>query len=251
MRSMFAAIWNAFENPPPPSGAAGSSGSSTTWLASSIHFSLRVTLSLISPDGVQIPLNSRFHPLPSTDSTRPDYTNISQTLSRTVFVDIEAVRSNTTRIRVPEHHCQSYPTKSPLDAWEKHTGLYKIDTSYVYCWWEFVQGLIYSLLDIPAEHIRRWNLSRREPLVDPENPSGWLEFTRDIQKYTFEDPNYQKQIGTPLRAPTAIDQGELDRDSVYDPTNRIRSRIKHSEIRDDDLSSVAGAVAGGNPGKYR
>lgn len=114
-----------------------------------------------------------------------------------------------------------------------------------------MQGLIYPLLDIPAEHIRRWNLSRREPLVDPENPSGWLEFTRDIQKYTFEDPNYQKQIGTPLRAPTAIDQGELDRDSVYDPTNRIRSRIEHSEIRDDDLSSVAGAVAGGNPGKYR
>src|SRR5699024_3041705 len=52
-------------------GAAGSSGSSTTRLASSIHFSERVTLCLISPEGVQVLRVCRYHPLPSTDSTRP------------------------------------------------------------------------------------------------------------------------------------------------------------------------------------
>lgn len=178
-------------------------------------------------------------------------TNLAQTLSRTVFVDIEGVKPNSTGIRVPMGHCQGTPTRSSLEAWEKDIGLYKIDAAHVYCWWEFVQGMVYPLLDIPIEYIREWNLSRREPLVDPERPSDWRRFTEDIPGYVFEDPDYERQIGAPLRAPTSANQDEFDQESVYDSTEQIASRIEHSEIGDDDLSSMAGTVAGGNPMRYR
>jgi len=71
IRSMFVASCTAFLNPPPQMVAENTVSLSPTYLASSIHFSLRVTLSLISPEGVQIPRVCRYHPLPSTDSTRP------------------------------------------------------------------------------------------------------------------------------------------------------------------------------------
>ena len=179
-----------------------------------------------------------------------NYTNLSQTLSRTVFVDIEGVRSNSTRIRVPIDHCQSHPTKSSLNAWEKDAGLYEISADHIYCWWEFVQGIVYPLLDLPIEYIQEWNFSRREPLVDPESPSNWRKFTEDIP-HLFEDPDYERQIGVPLRAPTAVNQDGFDPETVYDSTEQIAYRIERSEISGDDLSSMAGAVAGGNPMHYR
>jgi len=180
-----------------------------------------------------------------------EYSAVSQTLSRTVFVDVEGVQPDTSGIRVPEQQCQSHPSKGSLAAWEKHNGLYEIDAEHVYCWWEFVQGLVYPMLDIPVEYIREWNLSRRTPLVDPDNPDSWVQFTEDIPGYAFEDPEYEKQVGVPLRAPCVDDRGGLTEESLIDSTEQIASRANRAELRDGELASMAGAIAGGNPSQYR
>lgn len=179
-----------------------------------------------------------------------DYENLPQTLSRMVFVDVDGVRPNTTRIRVPMEHCQQYPLHSPLNAWEKHAGLYEVASDDVYCWWEFVRGMIYPLLDVPVQHIREWGMSRREPLVDPQMRDEWAPFSREVPGYTFEDPNYDRQIGIALRAPRTLENSGFDEEQTYSTVDQIESRLARSDVH-DDLPPVVGTTVGADPSRYR